>query len=76
MSTSLCLYVYTFLCARNSGWTQRGLNPWEGGGGYRFEMKNHLQPEAPKPVRHETHASCIQSPRNTWPKQIQHQLAS
>ena len=30
MYTSLCLYVYTFLRARNSGWTQQGLNPARG----------------------------------------------
>ena len=30
MSTSLCLYVYTFLCARRPGWTQQGLNPQGG----------------------------------------------
>ena len=42
----ICLYVCTFLCARHSGWTQLGLNPWAGGG--RFEMKIHLQPGGPE----------------------------
>ena len=42
--------VYTFLCARNSGETQWGLKWFEpvGGGGCRFEMKNHLQPGGPE----------------------------
>ena len=42
---SVCLYVYTFLCARHSGWTQQGLNPREG---YRLEMKSNLQPGGPE----------------------------
>ena len=49
---SVCLYVYTLLCARHSGWTQRGLNP-RGGGGYRFEMKIISNQGGPKPVRNE-----------------------
>ena len=68
ISMSVCLH----LSLRPKFWMDAPGFEREGGGGYRFEMKNHLQPGGPET----SSASCIQSPGNTLPKQIQLQLAS
>ena len=56
--------------------TRRGLSPRGGGGGTLSKWKIIPNQGAPKQVRHENHCSCIQSPGNTFLKEIKLQLAS
>ena len=70
ISMSVCLH----LSPRPKFWMDAaGFEPREGGTGSRWKII--CNQGAPKAVRHENHASCIQSPGNSF-AQIQLQLAS